>query len=251
MALDRPPFNDLRVRRAFSLAINRDEIAAGLGFIDSAYASPAFPAGYKPYYLDPRSPDFGENGKWFKYDLNQAKQLLTEAGYASGFEVPYHYTTEYGFVKPLAELLFAQLQKAGIKLKLTPYTYTDYQNRFKVGTIEKRRYDGVVDDRPATFPDPGGYFTTYWGSRATRVLSVWDDPQLQAMIDKQDLEIDAAKRLKLFQDIQRYQAGIMAGAPLLTNAIANVWHPQLKNFHFKTDYGRSSESDLQLWLAKK
>lgn len=249
MAMDRPPFNDLRVRQAFSVAINRDELGAGLDFIDFEYCSPAFPAGFTPFWLNPRSSDFGDNAKWYKYDAATAKQLLTAAGFPDGFETPYNYTTEYAYAQQMAELLFSQLQKVGIKLKLQSFTYTDYQNRFKVGTLDKRRYDGMVDDRPAQFADPGGYFTTYWSPKATRVLSVWDDPQLLNMINQQELEIDLQKRLKLLQDMQRYLAGGMPGVPLLSEANVVLSQPNVKNFFYKGDYGRGSEQDTVVWLA--
>lgn len=250
LAIERAPFNDARVRRALSIAINRDELAAGLDFMDFDYASHAFPAGYTPFFLSPRSPDFGENAKWFKFDLREAKQLLSAAGYPDGFEVLYHYTHEYNYAKPEAELLFAQLQKAGIRLRLQQYTYTDYQNRFRVGDRDKRRYEGIAESRSAVFADPSGYFTTYWSYKGTRNMTDWRDDYFEDMVAKTETEFDYQRRVKLFHDIQRYMAGHMPGVPLVTPANAVLWQPNVRNFFYKSDYGHAAEMDLVVWLAR-
>jgi peptide/nickel transport system substrate-binding protein len=80
-----PLFQDIRVRRALSLAINRREmietLVGGLG-------SGAYPISWPWLGLsDPLSPE--ELGQWQQYNPALAKQLLVEAGYPNGFEMEY------------------------------------------------------------------------------------------------------------------------------------------------------------------
>src|SRR5262249_401340 len=73
--LDQPPFNDVRVRQAVSMAPNRDQaiqvIQAGRGNWNNA-----IPWALSEWWLDPRGPDMGPNAKYISYNLAAAKQLL-------------------------------------------------------------------------------------------------------------------------------------------------------------------------------
>jgi oligopeptide transport system substrate-binding protein len=78
--LTRPPFNDVRVRRAFSLAIDRDRVAAsqrGSGI------RPAFS------FVPPETLGYTYDGEArLRFDPGAARQLLTDAGFAGGRGFP-------------------------------------------------------------------------------------------------------------------------------------------------------------------
>ncbi|PYN94302.1 MAG: hypothetical protein DMD91_28340 [Candidatus Rokuibacteriota bacterium] len=86
LAQDKPPFNDLRVRRAISMAIDRqtqvDTVYEGHGII--GWGIPYI------YYQDamPTPKDFGP---WIQYRPAEAKKLLAEAGHPNGFETTIFY----------------------------------------------------------------------------------------------------------------------------------------------------------------
>ena len=76
--MTRPPFDDVRVRRAFTLAIDRDTIAKDImhGVVDPSYSFvPPGVAGYQP-------------PKLIDYNPDEAKRLLAEAGYPNGEGFP-------------------------------------------------------------------------------------------------------------------------------------------------------------------
>jgi peptide/nickel transport system substrate-binding protein len=78
--VDGNPLQDLRVRKALDLAINRDVLVnvvlEGLG----TPANQLMPAGFFGYSTELPAP---------AYDIEQAKALLTEAGYPDGFEIDF------------------------------------------------------------------------------------------------------------------------------------------------------------------
>ncbi|GHO81475.1 peptide ABC transporter substrate-binding protein [Ktedonobacter sp. SOSP1-85] len=76
--LTRAPFNDLKVRQAISLAINRDDIHAKAAL----YADPANPTAVLPSHKAFLSSDY-QNAK-FSPDAARAESLLKEAGYTKG-----------------------------------------------------------------------------------------------------------------------------------------------------------------------
>jgi ABC-type oligopeptide transport system substrate-binding subunit len=92
MRTDKPPFNDVRVRRAISLAFDRqgllDAVAEGVGVLN-----PAVPLALKDWAMP--VDQLGEGAQFYKFDRARAKKLLAEAGYANGFPATLSYAT-YG-----------------------------------------------------------------------------------------------------------------------------------------------------------
>ena len=92
MRTDKPPFNDVRVRRAISIAVDRQ------GILDAVYEgvgvfNPAVPAAFKEWALP--VDQLGEGAQYYKHDPARAKKLLAEAGYPNGFPATISYAT-YG-----------------------------------------------------------------------------------------------------------------------------------------------------------
>ena len=97
-----PPWNDLRVRQALSLALDRDAI---LNAVDETgrggWHGPI--AQFAPYFLDPKNMGtFGaqfegeDSGTLYHRDLAKARQLLDAAGYPGGLRATLHGTDAYG-----------------------------------------------------------------------------------------------------------------------------------------------------------
>lgn len=84
-ALDANPFQDIRVRQAISLGVNREAIASRVMENLATPASQIITDGFFGW-----SPDAPE----LTYDLDQAKALLAEAGYPDGFQVDLHCTSD-------------------------------------------------------------------------------------------------------------------------------------------------------------
>src|SRR5690606_16337501 len=94
---DRPPFNDVRVRRAMNLAIDQRQILATVLNGRGELLNFPFGPGFGEYFesVDELPPEARE---LFEYKPERAKELLAEAGYPNGFEFelmmsasnPYH-----------------------------------------------------------------------------------------------------------------------------------------------------------------
>jgi ABC-type transport system substrate-binding protein len=90
MRTDKAPFSDVRVRRAMSLAINRQQL------IDSTFEgvgayNPPVPAALRDWAIP--FDQLGEGGQWYKHDPAAARKLLAEAGLSSGFSAALDFTT--------------------------------------------------------------------------------------------------------------------------------------------------------------
>ena len=110
MRIDVKPFDDLRVRQAFRLIVNRQEM------IDHAYAG--FGALGNDMYAryDPGTPDLPQR----EQDLEQAKSLLKQAGYDNNLTVQLVTSAEaLGADEVAAAQIFAeQAKKAGVTVNL-------------------------------------------------------------------------------------------------------------------------------------
>ncbi len=86
LAQDKPPFNDLRVRRAISMAIDRQKQ------VDTVYEGHGIPGWGVPYiYYQDTAPTLKDLGQWWQYRPEAAKKLMAEAGHAKGFETTLFY----------------------------------------------------------------------------------------------------------------------------------------------------------------
>jgi len=120
------PFNDVRVRKAANLAVNRDVIAevllAGLGNGASQAGTPtAF--GYDPSLSS------------YPYDPDQAKKLLAEAGYPDGFSATAHVVVgSFPADSEIYQQAAIDLAAVGIKLELQQIRFPEWLGFFLKNT---------------------------------------------------------------------------------------------------------------------
>ena len=135
--LDTKPWSDVRVRRAVSMAIDRD-----------AYRTAIFPEGAEPYSGPIPSMSrqavpleaLGESARWYHYDPAAAKKLLAEAGYPAGFKTKLVTTSGYGpDYLSRTELLKDMLSKIGIDASIVVQEYPLW-----IAKTYKGDYEGLV-----------------------------------------------------------------------------------------------------------
>ena len=121
MNVQKKPFDNVKVRQAINFALNRES------YIDAIYYGNAEVA-KNP--IPPSMWSYNNEVPGYPYDVEKAKQLLKEAGYADGFETelwalpvsrPYNPNG-----KKMAELMQADLAKVGVKVKIVTYDWPTY-----------------------------------------------------------------------------------------------------------------------------
>lgn len=243
------PFNDIRVRQAFSLALDREEIIKVI-FEGQGSANSVLPKALSSWALDPLSADMGPNAKYFKRDVAAAKKLLAEAGYPDGLKLPLITTLNaYGDTfNASVELVIKQFKEAGILLELKPQDYaafvsTTVQGKFEPGTVVYGLYCTCADPDEVLY---GQYHPKSFGNQ-TGV----NDPVFTEMVEKQRTMVDKAERKKLVNEMQRYLAEKQY---VVISSIGNqsfAYQPWVKGFNFHYDFGFGSEFFIKLWLDGK
>ncbi len=126
------PFDDVRVRQAFCHAINRQEIldmlSGGRGTIINSGMTP----GLASYY--------NNDVAGYSYDVEKAKQLLADAGYANGLEITITVPSNYQYHMDTAQVIVEQLKKAGVTVKIEPVEWATWLSDVYKG----REYQATV-----------------------------------------------------------------------------------------------------------
>jgi peptide/nickel transport system substrate-binding protein len=247
--LDAPPFNDIRVRQAVSLALDRDELinvlSEGTGYINNA-----IPAGLQSWWLDPRSADMGPNAKYFKRDVDAAKKLLADAGFGGGLKVPLISTLNaYGNTfNQSVDVVVKQLKDAGIQADFRPQDYAAYVSSTFLGKFDPGT---MVWGLETPYPEPNDYLFNMYNPKGARNHAGVNDPTLTTMIEKQSQTLDKAQRKQQINDIQRYlgEKQYYVIGPVGPTTIA--YQPWVKNFYYASDYARGAEYIPQLYLDGK
>ena len=223
---DQPPFNDIRVRRALSLAIDRkgwnDSILYGEGCID---AGPV-PCALKDWKLPASKMDPAKAKYLVGYDPAEAKRLLAEAGFPNGFTTPMAHWP--GYAPPWRtyyDLAAADLAKIGVTVEFKPEEYGKYISTTYLGKFEKM---AMGPQAPGNEVDDwlySGFFPEQPHNRSHVA-----DAELNKMLTAQWRELDPDKRLAIIHDIQRYLVD-KAYYVYLPSSPQYITHaPQVKGF---------------------
>lgn len=185
----RPPFDDPRVRKALSLAIDRRVLAGQIlkaGQVPATWFTPPV-AGYEP---PPGLPT----------DRDAARRLLAEAGYGPGgkplsFEVLYNTSDAH---KAIAEAVAGQWREAlGVEARLANREWKTY-----LADSEALRYDVARASWIGDYLDPDT-FLGLWRSGGGNNRTGWSDPRYDALVAQAESEPDATRRNALWRDAER------------------------------------------------
>lgn len=242
-------WRDERLRKAASLLFDRDAMLQ-LSYGGQGYWHNQVPAHLGKWRLDPKGSEIGEAGKWFKPDPGEAKALMSAAGHPNGFDTRYIYTNNaYGErFNQWAEAIAGMLKEGGIR---TQITIQDYNREYIVsnGTVFGN-FEGMFIGLMTPLTDPHDYLFAYMHSKSGRNGAGINDPQLDAMIDKEGATVDQNERLKLVKDIQRYANERMYYAPGFIGPGFIALQPWVKSYKYSANYGSYTETSLDVWLDR-
>jgi len=208
--LDRPIFKDVRVRRAFAHAIDRDFIVRNIWSGYAVAATGPIPPGDAIFYTG--------DVPAYPFDLAKAAALLDEAGYPPGpdgvrFSIT-HDPVPIGeaFVRT-GEYLRDTLGKIGVKVTVRAQDFASFLRR----VYTERDFDTA--HFPANSgPDPAiGVQRLYWSKNFERGVafsngSHYASPEADRLLEAAQVELDPHKRTELYH---RFQALVQTDLPRL------------------------------------
>lgn len=201
-----PPFNDLKVRQAFSHAIDREAISNAVmqGLEIPAYTM--LPGGFPCSQAD--NPDIRAIQA---YDPELAKQLMAEAGYADGASFPeFELWTRQGQVVTEAEAIQRMLNETlGVTVTPKDQERSFFMDKLRAYEIPLGLVQWVQD-----YSDPTN-FLDWW---ATGSRHNWQNERFTELIDAARGELDTAKRCQLYNEAEKILVeevgGVFIGHPV-------------------------------------
>ena len=186
-----PPFNILEVRKAFSLAIDRDEISQVFYGKKQPVAAAGALAGL---FTD------AEARQLSRYDPGEAKRLLAQAGFANGVDIEWQERSSAPNKEN--ELVQAQAKKAGINISLKMLDLAEQTQNRKVGNYQMQ----FVGANCGNLTDEHDALYLIYHSKSAINLSGTNDPDLDKLLVAQRQETNAEKR----REIQRQAVKVIA-----------------------------------------
>ncbi len=216
-----PPFDDLKVRQAFSMAFDRQK------YIDVVLSGRALPAiGIFP----PGLPGFNIGLKGLPYDPERARQLLAESKYGNSLP-PIVYTDagigSYigGDVAAMAQMW---QQALGVKIMVENLEPNYYYEKIIAGQHGQIFGGGWCAD----YPDPENFADVLFHTGSTQNTGDYSNPVLDALLEQARVEQDITKRIEMYQQAEQI---IVDDAPVLftTHSLSyQLVKPYVKGYVF-------------------
>jgi dipeptide transport system substrate-binding protein len=190
------PFDDVRVRKAINMAINKKAI------IDAVYLSTGV-AAKNP--IPPTQWSYNNAVKDDPYDPAAAKKLLAEAGFPNGFSTdlwampvqrPYNPNA-----RRIAELMQADLAKVGVKAEIKSFEWGEYRKRMQAGEHQMGMLGWTGDNG-----DPDNFLNTLLGCDSAKTngsnVAKFCYKPFEDLISKAKIVPAQAERAKLYEKAQ-------------------------------------------------
>jgi peptide/nickel transport system substrate-binding protein len=241
MRNDQPPFNDVQVRRAISHAIDRQALIEAVW--GRGAPTPAVARGLVEWSLPIEQ--LGEGAKYYRYDPQEARRLLAEAGFPKGFKT--QLTVTGGLGRDLiddAQLVQRFLKDVGIDAELKIQEHGAY-----MATTIQGKFEGMVRGPFAIGFDPDIPVYRPYAADSSFNTGHVNDPKLTAMVKEQRRTKDLEARKQLIFDVQRYIAQQQYYVYLNSVTVTGSWQPYVKNYAPNQGFDDGSRV-AALWLER-
>lgn len=220
MNKNKPPFDDPKVREAFSYGTNREawvtDILKGLGSPTLTWIPKGFPG-------------YDETEDRWAYDLEKAKATIAESTYGSFEALPEITLTFSGTARNKARFEWLANQwttNLGVKIKLDPVEPTAYTALTKsLETLPQVFYLGWCAD----YPDPQNWLSVYWMTTSSFAQRyAYSNPDMDALMQEADKTLDPEKRAELYMQAQKLLVGDAAVIMMVNNVNSYLMKPWIK-----------------------
>jgi peptide/nickel transport system substrate-binding protein len=239
-----PPFDDVRVRRAFNYAIDRAKVVRMYGgrAVAAPTCQPLVPGlpgyvRYCPYTRDPR-PD----GRWSAPDLARARRLVAASGRRGALIDVWAATDELAIPKGLPAYEASVLRSIGFRTRMHSATLARLTPQ-----VRHRHQLSVDGDWLPDYPAPSAYLPQFFGCDGTQSNGYYCDPRLDRAIARaRALQVrDPRRAAALWTGVDHRLVDRAVWVPLINLDGTDLTSRRLKNFTFNPVWGFIAD---QAWV---
>lgn len=202
------PFNNEKVRQALSYAIDRSAVLDMLNDGKGALVGSSMYPALKKYFRS-------DLVNYYTYDINKAKQLLSDAGYPNGFDMTITVPSNYQQHVDTAQVIAEQLKQVGVNVNIKQVDWGTWLSDVYQGRNYQSTVIGV-DASNMTARAMLERFTSTSGSNFTN----FSDPQFDSVFKQAATCTNDAKQVELYGQLQE----------ILTKDAANLYIQDLCDF---------------------
>lgn len=185
------PFDDVNVRKAMAMAVDRDNINNVLLFDSQRVADGILP---------PEMPGYNESIHSLKFDVTGAKAALAQSKYAGNMpRIILTYPGTGGDAPDtLAAFQAAWKDNLGLDVQLQALDYAAYLRELRKGTFQMFAAGWIAD-----YPDPENFLDKLFASDSVQNEQGYKDDQVDQWLQQARSERDAATRYKLYNQVEQ------------------------------------------------
>ena len=193
--VNEPPLDDVKVRQALNLAIDKQNLAT------SVLADQVVPANG---ILPPGFPGFNTELRGYKFEPERARQLLAESKYGDDLDniPPLTMTTSgsFGATVSLDMEVVIQMWKKNLGIEVE-FQQTEFATFLK--DLHKRRFQMFDIGWIADYPDPENFLDILFHSESSNNHTNYSNPQVDALLEQARTETDEAVRFRLYNQAEQ------------------------------------------------
>jgi peptide/nickel transport system substrate-binding protein len=243
---DKPPFDNLELRRAMALAIDRkafvDIISEGQGDIGGVLQPPPGGLWGLPPELLKEVPGYDPD---VEKNRAQARQIMQKLGYGPDKRLNIKVSTrDLAFYRDPAILLIDQLKQVYIDGELDPVETANYFPKIR------RKDFTVALNLQTSGPDPDPILDLFYGCGSSLNWDGYCNPEVDKMIERQSMEGDQEKRKQMVWAIERRLAEEVARPIIFYTRAGTCWQPYVKNVTLMVNSLYNANRREDWWLDK-
>lgn len=212
------PFDDVRVRRALSMTIDRRDI------VDKVTRTREDPA----YSIVPPGIESYEPARCDAENLAAAQKLLAEAGFPGGRDFPAFdilYNTQETH-KAIAELMQSRWKESlGLNVGLRNLEWGTFLDTVRLGEYQTARASWIAD-----YPDPISFLDMFQTGNENNQTG-WGNKRYDELIESAAREADAAKRMRILHDAEEILMREVPIAPIYFYRSKDMVQTYVKGFY--------------------
>ncbi len=222
--VDKPPFDDVKVRQAFNLAVNKarmvDVIFQGTTPVANGIVPPNMP-GYQ-------NPDLSD----YEFDPERALELIAESSYEDVSELPeitLHVSGTGGEVGPVVEsMLQSWEENLGVEINVEQVPWSEFLADLNNPDNPYQMYQlGWIAD----YPDPQNFLEILFHSDSTQNHGHYSNPEVDALLDQARGTLDTEERQALYQQAEQMILDDAAWIPIYFDVENWLVKPYVQDFN--------------------